>query len=166
VTATQSLTTHTPSAPIPKNTRRCSYPTQAQHVTQNAKLTARGETAATSVSSRGRSPCIPRSNWRLSRWYEPTQPSWAKCQLKPCMRTLFPRHWDPAPRCNPGRAIGLAGRRVCHCVVLSCWACQGMLSPGDFSSSSRLGGGGRALERMWHRGREAICRLQTAGSPK
>jgi hypothetical protein len=78
------------------------------------------------------------------------------------MRTLFPRHWDPAPRCAARDVIGLVGRRVCHCVVLSCWACQGMLS--EFLMVPPLAwataeGGLAGLERLWHRGER---RLPTA----
>jgi hypothetical protein len=42
-----------------------------------------------------------------------------KVPTQACMRTLFPRHWDPAPRCAPRHAIGLRGRRVCHSVYVA-----------------------------------------------
>ena len=58
-----------------------------------------------------------------SRWYEPKRSRfWAKCQLKPCMRTLFPRHWDPAPRMHPTTChwSGSQASLSCCFIFLSC----------------------------------------------
>lgn len=119
-TAAQKHTAHAQSCTTSPKTHEgvATQPSTQHHVTQKQrKLTV--------ANARHRRQLLVGCNHvspRLtgaSRWYEPKRSRfWAKCQLKPCMRTLFPRHWDPTPRCTPRRAIGLARRRVCH-VVLS-----------------------------------------------
>ena len=83
-----------------------------------------------------------------SRWYEPKRSRfWAKCQLKPCMRTLFPRHWDPTPRMHPTTChwSGSQASLSC-CFIFLARRARGCFSRG---ASSRLSGAWRAPTVVW-----------------